>query len=209
MIKVIIADDHAMFREGLSVLLRDSNEIELVGEASDGIGALDLILRKLPDVACIDILMPEKDGLQVYRELRRKKVSTKIVLLTGVKDIITAHRAIKEGVEGYLLKDDAFHSLVSAIKAVYKGQRYISPTVAGEIFNSFSRFKTGDVRLSPREIEIISLVAKGYTNKDISRILNISVRTVETHRARIMQKLGLKGTADLVMFAIKSGLISL
>lgn len=201
MITVILADDHIIFREGLRTLLSFQPDIKIIGEAGDGKAALALILEKTPDVAVIDISMPEMDGIKVVWEA--KGLKTALIILTMHGDALVASRALASGAKGYILKDGAFEELVKAIKEVNAGSQYVSPSISMELQSLGER-----PTLTERETEVLKLVAGGKNNREISGILFISMKTVETHRANIMKKLNLHKAADLVRYAIETGLLS-
>jgi DNA-binding NarL/FixJ family response regulator len=205
-ITVIVADDHGIFRQGLSELLRSKEGIAFAGEASNGNDALRLILDKKPDIAVLDVSMPELSGIEIAKELKRRKISTKVIILTMHKDPLTAERAVKAGAGGYILKDNTFEELLYAIKVVCAGGSFISPSLAGHFMNHMYGSKKKKDILTEREKEVLALIAKGRTNKQIAEKLFISIKTVETHRLRIMKKLSIHKVADLVRYAIKSGL---
>jgi two-component system, NarL family, response regulator NreC len=207
MIKVVIADDHKMFLEGLKSLIKTVDYIEITGEASNGKEALSLIRETKPDIAILDISMPDMNGIETAREVVKQDLPTKIILLTMDKAAIVIEKAIACGVKGYLLKDNAFEELLEAIKLVQTGENYYSPGVMEEIFKKQILKKNTPSRLTPRETEVLKFIALGKTNKNIASELFISVKTVETHRSKIMQKLKIHKVADLVRYALKAGII--
>lgn len=206
MIRIMIADDHALFRQGLSLLLRSASGHEIVGEASSGEEALRIIYEARPDLAILDISMPGLGGVEVLREVRRQGLPVKVILVTMHTDPELAREAMEEGVSGYLLKEDAFEDLLAAVQAIMTGGLFISPRMASAIFPSREAEGHSGGRLTRREREILRSVASGKTNKEIGEALFISVKTVETHRARIMDKLGIHSTAGLVRYAIRKGI---
>lgn len=207
MIKVVLADDHKMFLEGLKSLIKSVDYIEVIGEASNGSKALSLIRETKPDIAILDISMPDMNGIETAREVVKQDLSTKIILLTMDNESIVIEKALDCGIKGYLLKDNAFEELLQAIKTVQKGETYFSPGVMEEIFKKQILKKSSPPKLTPRETEILRHIALGKTNKNIASELFISVKTVETHRSKIMQKLKIHRVADLVRFALKAGII--
>ncbi len=207
MINVVIADDHKMVLQGLKMLLESGEDIEVTGTASDGREALEAILEKKPDIAILDISMPEIDGIELVNEIKRRELKTKVILCTAKKDPQTADIALKAGTSGFLLKDSAFDELLSAIKIVQEGKEYIGPSIAMELLNYRSEKGKNPSSLTPREEEILTLIALGLSNKQIAAKLFISVKTVETHRTKVMQKLDLHCVADLVRYAMKAGLV--
>ena len=207
MITVVIADDHVIFRQGLLKLLQSAEDIEVVADTGSSDEALRLIVEKKPDVAILDISMPGLSGIEIMEEVQRKGIGTKIVFLTMHSDPLTAKRAIQSNASGYVLKDDAFEDLLYAVKAVASGGTFVSPSISEKVLKlETGREKEGSI-LTGREREVLQLIASGLTNKKIADKLSVSVKTVETHRTRILQKLGAHTAADLVRYAIKTGLI--
>ncbi len=207
MIRVVIADDHIIFRQGLLNLLRSSQDVTIIGEAGEGVETLNLIAKEKPDIAILDISMPGLDGFEIAQKIREKGIETRIIFLTMHKDPIIAKKAIQSNIAGYVLKDNAFADLLYAIKAVASGGTFISPTVTEIIFKDISEHSKDKDILTIREREILKLIALGLTNRQIADQLYISVKTVETHRTNIMQKLDVHTTAELVRHAIKIGLL--
>jgi DNA-binding NarL/FixJ family response regulator len=207
MIRVIIADDHVIFRQGLLKLLSAENNLSVIGEAGDGAEALNLIMRERPDIAIVDISMPGLDGFEIFRKIRELNIGTKVIFLTMHKDSMTARKAMGLEVSGYVLKDNAFEDLLYAIRSVYAGGTFVSPSVSQRIFKQSLYLDSESRALTARESEILRLIATGLTNRQIGDKLCISVKTVETHRTNIMQKLDLHSTADLVRYAMKTGLV--
>ncbi len=207
MIRVIVADDHVIFRQGLLKLLQSAEGITVAGEAGDGKEALAMIAKESPDIAVLDISMPGLSGIEIAQELQIRGSGAKVICLTMHNDVLTAKKALTSGVSGYILKDDAFEDLLYAIKAVSTGGKFISPSISDKILHP-SPIKVVEKNiLTEREREILKLIASGLTNKKIADKLSISVKTVETHRARILQKLDFHTTAELVKYAIKTGLL--
>ncbi len=207
MIRVVIADDHVIFRQGLLKLLQSARDISVIGEAGNGNEILNLIIRERPDLAILDISMTGIGGLEIAEEIRNKKVDTKVIFLTMHNDPLTAKKAILSGASGYIIKDNAFEDLLYAIRSVASGGKFISPSISEKVLNSCTAKEGENHILTVRESEILRLIASGLSNKQIADKLCISVKTVETHRARIMQKLDLHTTADLVRYAIRTGLL--
>jgi len=207
MIRVIVADDHIIFRQGLLKLLQSAEGITVAGEAGDGKEALAMIVKESPDIAVLDISMPGLSGIEISKELKARGCATKVVYLTMHNDVLTAKQALISGVSGYILKDDAFEDLLYAIKAVASGRKFISPSISDKILHSSPLKVVEKNILTEREREILKLIASGLTNKKIADKLSISVKTVETHRSRILQKLDFHTTAELVKYAIKTGLL--
>lgn len=201
MITVVLADDHVIFREGLHTLLSFQPDIKVIGEAGDGNAALAMILEKTPDVAVIDVSMPEMDGIKVVGEANG--VKTAFIILTMHGDAHVASRALANGAKGYVIKDGAFDELTKAIKEVNAGRQYVSPSISMDLQSLGER-----PVLTERETEILKLVARGKNNREISNILFISMHTVGTHRANIMGKLNLHKATDLARYAAENGLLS-
>jgi DNA-binding NarL/FixJ family response regulator len=206
-VKVVIADDHTLFRQGLSQLLRSAEDITVVGEARDGHEALRLVLETKPDVITLNISMPGLGGLEAAKEIFKQDLPPQVIFLTMHNDPAVAHRAIKSGTSGYVLKDNAFEDLLYALRAVASGGTFISPSLAREVLKTKEVGEEEDGVLTGREREVLRWIASGLTNRQIAKELFLSVKTVETHRARMMQKLDLHTTAALVRYALERGLI--
>lgn len=205
MIRVIIADDHTIVRQGLCKLLSAQKDIKIIGDVGDGDSALDLILSERPDVAVIDISMPGKNYIEIVRETKGKNIKTGIIILTMHKDILKADTALKSGAKGYLVKDAALDELANAIMCVIAGEVYISPSISAEL-TAYRQPGGGKTFLTEREEEVLKLIAAGLSNREIADRLSISIKTVDTHRASIMHKLDLHKTADLVRYALDKGI---
>ncbi|MBD2847659.1 response regulator transcription factor [Paenibacillus sp. IB182496] len=213
MIKLCIVDDHAMVRSGLKLLLHEKEEIRVVGEASEGEEAIALARQLRPDVMLMDLSMPHgKDGMAATREIRREVPSVEVLILTMHDDEEYLFRAIQAGASGYILKNAPHEELLTAIRMVAAGSAYLYPTATKRLMREYlEQAHTGGPEaagpLSEREKEIVALVAKGYSNKEVADQLVISVKTVESHKANIMEKLGLKTRPDLVKYAMEKGLL--
>lgn len=212
-IRVLIADDHALVREGIAAFLRFSDEIDVVGEASDGIEAIEKAKKYKPDVVLMDIAMPKLGGLEATVELKKIFPDIKILVLTQYDDREYISRFLKAGVSGYLLKRAVGSDLISAIKAVNRGEIYLFSSIAAEVVSGYlNRFKEPSVedpydKLTDREKQVLKLLAEGYTHKEIARLLNISVKTVIAHNTNINDKLNIHNRSALVKFAIQKGII--
>jgi DNA-binding NarL/FixJ family response regulator len=206
MIRLLLADDHAIFLQGLTRLLDAWPEAEIVAKAADGQEAWEQILLHRPDVAVVDIKMPLMNGIEIAEQVRARGLSTRVVVLTMHDEPALALEAEQAGVQGYVLKDDTFEELSQAIEKVVSGRQYMSPTVS-ESLHAF-RLSSGGVTLSPREREVLKLIASGLSSKAIARELDISPKTVETHRSRLMTKLDLHSVADLVRYAVETGFLA-
>ncbi len=207
MIKVIVADDHVIFRQGLLKMLQSSKDITVAGEAGAGPETINLVTREQPDIAILDISMPGFDGFEILERIQSMGASTKVIFLTMHKDALTAKRALQSGASGYVLKDNAFEDLLYAIGTVSSGGKFISPSVLESVIKApLSEDKASRV-LTLREREVLKLIATGLKNREIAQELFISIKTVETHRTNIMQKLDIHSTASLVQYAINTGLL--
>ena len=217
-IRVLLADDHAVLRAGLRALLENEPDLEVVGQAEDGIDCVEQIRDLAPDVAIVDINMPRCDGIGVLEKLRHSSLSTRVLILTMHDDLEFLRRVLALGGAGYVLKEAASDELLTAIRTVHEGGVYLHPAhaqmlAAGvtdddssepEIDERHARFDS----LSNREAEVFRLVALGYRNKEIAEMAHLSVKTVETYKARLMKKLGINGRAALVRYALEMGILS-
>lgn len=213
--RIILADDHQMFRRGVKRIIQENEELEVVGEANDGLQLLELIKQSPPDMVIVDVSMPNLRGLEATREIKMNHPEIRVIILTMHKDKEYLYHALSAGAEGYLLKEDADVELFAAIKTIRQGGAYISPLLAPQLTDIFLERQRpqGEGRLpteilTTREREIIKLIAEGKSSKDIAGLLYISSRTVHHHRANIMRKLNFKKTADLVKYAIQKGYTS-
>ena len=211
-LKIVIADDHPMIRDSLRNAIESNTEWEVAGEAQDGEAALELINKLQPAIAILDISMPVRNGFEVVRALRQKKVQTQVIFLTMHRNEDFFQRALDLDVRGYVLKDSAVIDVVSAIKAVSRGEHYTSPALTSYLIRKRSGGSSaasseqglGLHSLSPTERRVLELIAEYKTSRDIAEELNTSPRTVETHRTNICQKLGLHGRHALMKFALEN-----
>ncbi len=211
-IRVIVADDHTILREGVCSLLALQDDIEVVGEASDGAEALELLSQAAVDVVILDMVMPRMNGLEATREIRRRWPEVKILILSMYDDDAYVQQVIQAGASGYVLKRVATEDLVHAIREVHSGASFLYPPIAAKLIDDYRRIVRGDATLgvlTPREQEVLRLIAEGNTNQDIAGILGLSRKTVESHRGNIMRKLQLHDVTDLVKYAIRKGIVSL
>lgn len=208
-IKVLLIDDHTLFRAGVTMLLQMEPDISVIGETDQGLSATELTLKLSPDVIVLDISMPGIDGLSVARNMLERIPQVKILMLTQFENREYVLRAVKLGVAGYLLKSAAADQLVAAVRAVFNGHRYLDPSVTDVLMEAWQTTEVRGGQLTEREREVLILTAQGKTMKETSELLNISPKTVEFHRTRLNQKLGLKNKAELTAYAIKHGLIRL
>jgi DNA-binding NarL/FixJ family response regulator len=208
-IKIYLVDDHKILRESLNSLLSQEEDIEVVGEAEDGL-AVEEGLRKTPaDLLILDISMPKRSGLDVAKNLARDYPDLKIIFLTMHKSEEIIAEAFESGAKGYVLKENAFDELIKAIHTVTGGKVYVSPELSPTLLHGFLSNERRGSDLSVREREILKLLAEGYSNKEISDMLVISVKTVETHRANIMRKNNFKNITELVLYAARNHLIEI
>ena len=215
-LRILLADDHALIRRGARGVLQSQHSWRVVGEAGNGIEAVEKAKRLKPDVAIVDISMPELDGVQVTRQILEALPSAKILVLTMHESEQVVESALDAGAHGYVLKSDLTACLVKAVKDVFAGRRSLTPKVSEIVVKGFLKARSdnqqeGRVGTQPtsRQLEIIRLLAEGKINKEIGCQLGIAVRTVEAHRANIMQKLGFQSLADIIQYALRQGIISL
>ena len=206
-IRIFVADDHTLFRQGLITLLQKSEKIQVVGWAGNGRDTLEMIFQAAPDILIADISMPLLNGLQVARKLKKQMPSLKIILLTLYKSTQYIRAALNLDLGGYVLKEDAFEDLLEAVHQVLQGRRYFSPALEKCVVDANNVTSELILHLTPREKEVFRLLGNGLVNKQIAVELKISVKTVESHRCSIMKKLDLDTPAELVRFAIESKLV--
>jgi DNA-binding NarL/FixJ family response regulator len=213
-LRLLLGDDHALVRTGLRKILEERSEWEVVAEAEDGRTAVKKVFETTPDVAVLDIGMPQLNGIDATRQIVNKAPGVRVLILSMHADESYVVRALHAGARGYLLKDSAAKDLLGAVAAVAEGQTYFSPAVSQMMLDDYvrrvskgagaDRYET----LSDREREVFQLVAEGRSNKEVADLLSISATTVETHRAKILQKLDLHSAAELVLYAVRRGVIS-
>ena len=203
-ITVVLVDDHAVVRGALKALLEGQGDLEVVGEAGDVASGREVVAAKQPRVLVLDVNLPDGLAVDAVAELLEDSPGTAIVLLTMERDLTLARRALEAGASGYLFKDSAHLELIEAVRAAADGERHLAPAVATGIRNEAAEEKPA---LSPRETDVLKLMALGHTNREIGEQLSLSVRTVETHRAHIQQKLGLSSRPELTRYALSHGLI--
>jgi DNA-binding NarL/FixJ family response regulator len=211
MTRVLIADDHAIVRAGLRALLAEEAAFDLVGEAAGGYEAIELVEKTSPEVLILDLSMPDLDGISVTRKIKPQFPALKILILTIHEDEALLKEAIKAGAAGYILKRAAEAELISAIRTILRGDLYVDPSMVRVLLEEARspqiKQKDPTESLTQRETEILRLIVEGYTNRQIGQELNISIRTVEGHRANISDKLGLHSRVELVRYARQNGLI--
>ena len=205
-IRIVLAEDHQVVRDGLKMLIDAQDDLEVVGEAGNGEQALKIILDLQPDVAVVDISMPVMNGLNLVARMNELQSTTKALALTANEDRAYMQQLLKLGTSGYLLKRTAADDLIQAIRTVAGGRRYIDPEVVSALVQDISdNSSTSGVQLSEREEEVMRQIAKGYATKEIAANLDISIKPVETYKARSMIKLDLHGRSDIVKYAISRG----
>jgi len=212
--KVLIADDHKIVREGLKALIDKQESMQVVAEADNGLEAVRLARKLQPDVVIMDLGMPQMNGIEATREVTAREPGIKVIALSMHSDKRFVLQMIKAGASGYLLKDSAFEELITAIKTVVSNQSYLSPKITDVVIKDYLQtLSKGDVSafsvLTAREREVLQLLAEGRSTKEIAASLNVSVKTVETHRQQIMDKLNIRSVAELTKYAIREGLTSL
>jgi DNA-binding NarL/FixJ family response regulator len=212
-IRVLIVDDHAVLRDGLRALVSMQDDMEVVGEAGDGLEAVEQVVQLNPDVVLMDIAMPRLGGMEAALELRHRRLPARVLVLTQYDNREYVHQMLKAGVAGYILKKAAGTELVSAIRAVHAGESVLSPSVTRAVIDRSLDEGTKDDnerrfdQLSAREREVLKLLGEGRSNTEISELLCVSVKTVMSHRAAVMEKLEIHNRTELVKFAIRAGLV--
>ncbi|HEY1472242.1 MAG TPA: response regulator transcription factor [Candidatus Acidoferrum sp.] len=212
--RILLADDHKLMRSGLKALIEQQPDLTVVGEADDGRQAVALAASLKPDLLVMDIGMPNLNGIEAARQITQANPATAIVILSMHSDESYVLRALKAGAKGYLLKDSAESDLIRAVHAVAGGKSSFSPAVSKVLLDDYVRklqrsgAEDAYDLLTPREREILQLIAEGKSNKDVANLLNLSVYTVETHRSNIMEKLNLRGIPELILYAVRKGIIS-
>jgi DNA-binding NarL/FixJ family response regulator len=213
-IRILLADDHKLIRGGLRLVIDQQPDLSVVGEADDGRQAVELAKSLKPKVVVMDIGMPNLNGIEAARQITAMHPDRAVIMLSMHSDEGYVLRALGAGARGYLLKDSATTDLVQAIRAVVEGKSFFSPAVSKVLLEDYVRklrrsgAEDSYDLLSPREREVLQLVAEGKSNKEVAGLLHLSVYTVETHRAKIMQKLNLNGVPELILYAVRKGIIS-
>ncbi len=209
-IKVLIADDHALVREGIRRILESAEDMEVVGEAADGLEAIKKVQQLAPEVVLMDIAMPGLGGLEATTEIHKISPESKVLILTQYDNKEYLRRFFKAGASGYILKKAAGTDLLSAIRAVHRGGTFLDPSLANIVLEDYLKQpeEAEYEKLSDREKEVLKLIAEGYTSKQIADLLTISVKTVMAHRTNIMEKLGIRNRSELIRYAISKGLIA-
>jgi two-component system NarL family response regulator len=214
-VRVVLVDDQELFRRGLTMLLGVEDDIEVVGEAGDGVSAVELVAATAPDVVLLDVRMPKRSGLQACIRIKEQVPSAKIVMLTVSDEEGDLYEAVKNGASGYLLKDSSIDEVAQAIRVVAEGQSLISPSMAAKLIDEFKEMSRSDreqvptPRLTERELEVLRLVAKGLNNREAAKELFISENTVKNHVRNILEKLQLHSRMEAVMYAVREKLLDL
>jgi len=213
-IRIVLADDHTVMRKGLRLLLEGQPSFKVIAEAANGREAVEIAERESPHVIVLDVAMPILNGIEAARQISARRPQTAIVFLSMHSDESYVLRALKAGARGYLLKDSAEYDLINAIKAVSEGKAFFSPAISKMLVEDYVRqMQEREVEdsfelLTTREREILQLLAEGKSNKEVATILNLSLYTVETHRSNILQKLNLHSVPELILYAVRKGVIS-
>jgi len=214
-ISILIADDHTLFRNGIRALLEDEHDMVIVGEANDGREAVRFAAQLKPNVILMDIAMPLLNGLEATRQIKREHPEINVLVLTMYDHEEYFRQMLEVGASGYIIKRAAANELVAAIRAVYNGEAILSPVITRLLLedylnrDSFTKEEDDPNALSSRESEVLQLIAEGKTSREIAEILNLSVKTVQSHRTNLMQKLGLHDRGDLIKYAIQKKIIEL
>jgi DNA-binding NarL/FixJ family response regulator len=216
-IRVLLVDDHTILRQGVRALLARESDMEVIGEAGDGVEAIDLVSNLHPDVVVMDVVMPRMNGLEATRKLRELYPELRILILSMYDDNEYVTQIIQAGAAGYVLKHAAGNDLVSAIRDVHKGASFLYPPIAAKLIDDYVRRYNNKEEeeaaegepLTPRERQVLTLIAEGHTNGQIAELLDVSRKTVDTHRANAMRKLELHDVTELVKYALRTGLIKL
>ena len=207
-IRILLADDHAVVRQGFRMILAAEPDMVIVGEAANGRDAVELAERLQPDLVVMDVAMPELNGIEATRRLGESSPRTRVLALSMHKDSVYVREILRAGARGYLLKDAFDSDLVAAVRAVARGEGYLSPAVSDAVLTDYRKHVTDPLDLlTSREREILQMLAEGKTNKEIATALELSVYTVDAHRGRVMEKLNLHSIGELVRFAVRNGLI--
>jgi two-component system response regulator NreC len=207
-IRIVLADDHSVVRQGFRRILEAQSDMEIVGEASNGREALEQAALLTPDVVVMDVAMPELNGIEATRRMKEATPHSRVLALSMHKDSVYVREILRAGARGYLLKDAVDEDLIAAVRAVSRGEGYLSPGVADAVLTDYRQHVSDPIDLlTTREREVLQLIAEGKTNKEIATLLSLSVYTVDAHRGRIMEKLNLHSTGELVRFAIRKGLV--
>lgn len=208
---IVVADDHKIVREGICKLLETRDDFEVIGEASDGEEAVQLVLEKQPDVALMDIWMPRLSGIDATRRIGKRGLDTKVLVLSMHESRTYVEEVLRAGAAGYIVKNAASQDLLNAIDAVCAGASYLSPTITQQVIDAIARpgdgAPSGVSALTDREREVLQLIAEGLSSKEIASMLGVSLKTVDSHRSNLMDKLDIHKVSGLVRFAVRAGLV--
>jgi len=208
---IVVADDHRIVREGIRKLLETREDFQVVGEASDGEEAVQMVLEKKPDVALMDIWMPRLSGIDATRRIGKQGLATKVLVLSMHESRTYVEEVLRAGAAGYIVKNAASQDLLNAIDAVCSGASYLSPTITQQVVDAIARpgdaVPSGVAALTDREREVLQLIAEGLSSKEIAAMLGVSLKTVDSHRSNLMEKLDIHKVSGLVRFAIRAGLV--
>lgn len=209
MIKILLADDHALVRQGFKMILSAQPDMEIVGEAGNGREAVELAEKLQPDLIVMDVTMPELNGIEATRRVTTAAPRARVLALSMHKDAVYVREILRAGARGYLLKDSVDADLLAAVRSVAKGEGYLSPGVSDAVLTDYRKHVTDPLDLlTSREREVLQMIAEGKTNKEIANHLNLSLYTVDTHRTHILQKLNLHSVPELILYAVRKGIIS-
>ena len=207
-IRILLVDDHRMVRQGFRMILEAQEDMEVIGVAGNGHDAVEMARNLKPDVVVMDVPMPGLNGIEAARRIREAEPLVRVLALSVHRDGVYVREIVRAGAEGYILKESADSELIAAVRAVAAGNSYLSPEVAGAVLKDYRKHATNPLDLlSSREREVLQSIAEGKTNKEIATNLSLSVYTVDGHRTRIMEKLGLHSIGELVRFAVRNGLV--
>jgi DNA-binding NarL/FixJ family response regulator len=206
-LRILIADDHGIVRSGVRLLLDRQPDMEVIAEAEDGVEAVEHAVREKPDVAILDVSMPRMTGLQATHEIKQHAPDTQVLILSMHDDERYLFEALRAGAAGYVLKRAADQDLVNAVRAAARGEPFLTSTAQQALIRDFLERGEQPEELTPREQEIVKLIAEAHTNRSIAEILHLSEKTVESHRSRVLQKLGMRDRVELVRYAIRRGLV--
>lgn len=206
-LRILLADDHAVVRQGFKLILNQEPDLEVVGEAANGREATDLVETLKPDLVIMDIAMPEVNGVEATRLIRQNSPACKVLVLSMHRDAVYVRETLRSGASGYILKDSIDQDLLRAIRAVAAGDSFLSPEVARTVLDDYTQTEDPFDRLTARERQVLQMLAEGLVAKEIATALDVSVYTVDAHRGRIMKKLGLRSSTEIVRYAMRKGLI--
>jgi DNA-binding NarL/FixJ family response regulator len=209
MMRILVADDHGIVRSGIRMLIDRQDGMRVVAEAEDGVAAVEMTLSERPDVAILDVSMPRMTGLQAAREIKAQAPGTVVLMLSMHDDERYSYEALQAGAAGFVLKRAADTDLIDAVRAAMRGDSFVAPANQSELLKEWADggFGRPQEELTPRELEVVKLIAEAHTNRQIADVLHVSEKTVESHRANLLQKLGMRDRVELVRYAIRRGLV--